>query len=334
MKKFHCSSLISLTKATLPMRARMSPHITLNPYSTQLVDNLNRMMTASGGSPQHHIYQVAMTPQLSNLTNTLKKKKCVGGHRGECLHSRTMTPLQSDSSVRSDSLTPLGDNDTDTEILPHSTAQDVVFRAVSPHGHVYWEIDPKRPNKLASTIHGAAGHLGHSDEDTHNDLHNMSDFSEDDASKLTAASDRSRQSSSRFSDNRPLLSSSSPCHVMSPLPESMVSTTPIIMPPYSPNQRFMTLSSQAHPQVQTQFSTRTRLGRTQPRQRPEASDQQQFQVPDLRLTEQLQQQIQIPDLRRIPVSVKSSEYIMAKIQNHMDQSQKRNGKNNRQEREV
>merc|ERR1719210_3101706 len=48
-------------------------------------------MTASGGSPQHHIYQVAMTPQLSNLTNTLKKKKCVGGHRGECLHSRTMT---------------------------------------------------------------------------------------------------------------------------------------------------------------------------------------------------------------------------------------------------
>ena len=38
---------------------------------------------------------------------------------------------------------------------------------------------------------------------------------------------------------------------------------------------------------------------------------------DFRRTEQLQQQVQIPDLRRIPVSVASSEYIMAKIQNHM-----------------
>jgi hypothetical protein len=43
--------------------------------------------------------------------------------------------------------------------------------------------------------------------------------------------------------------------------------------------------------------------------------------------ETLQQQVQIPDLRRIPVTVKSSEYIMAKIQNHMDQrnSQARQG---------
>ena len=30
----------------------------------------------------------------------------------------------------------------------------------------------------------------------------------------------------------------------------------------------------------------------------------------------MQQQVQIPDLRRLPVSVKSSEYIMAKIQTH------------------
>ena len=323
------------------MRARMSPHITLNPYSTQLVDNLNRMMTLHSNG---HVYQVAMSPQLSNLTNTLKKKKCVGGHTGPCQHSgpgsRTITPLQSDSSVRSDSLTPLGadSNDTESEILPpHSSPAtaspaDVVFRAVSPHGHVYWEIDPKRPGKLA----GRAGQL--SDEDTQADLHNMSDFSEDDVSKL-AGSDRSRQSSSRFSDNRPLLASSSPCHVMQPLPETMTSMAPSYAS-YSPTHRFSSLQK-AQPQAYNNpFPTRTRLGRTQPRQQQQLHDvdqqqfQQQYQVPDLRLTEQLQQQVQIPDLRRIPVSVKSSEYIMAKIQNHMDLRNSKPSANSRQEREV
>ena len=316
-------------QATLPLRARMSsPHITLNPYSTQLVDNLNRMMVAGPGG---HIYQVAsISPaQLTNLTNTLKKKKCVGGHSGPCQHAgqRTMTPLHSDSSCRSDSLTPLGP-DTDTELLP-SAATEVVFRAVSPHGHVYWEIDPKR-------VRGQHA----SDEDTQTDLHNMSDFSEDDGSKVTsvsAASDRSRQSSSRFSDHRPLLASSSPCHMMQPLPEAVLSglaASPVSS--YSPTHRFSSLqktSGLTSPGPQPQFSTRTRLGRTQPRLRPEAEPQQPpYHSPDMRMTEQLQQQVQIPDLRRLPVSVKSSEYIMAKIQSHMDR--KGNRAPSRQEREV
>ena len=198
-----------LRQATLPLRSRMSPHITLNPYSTQLVDNINRMM--AGG----HIYQVAqVSPQLSQLTNTLKKKKCVGGHSGPCLHS-----LHSDTSVRSEA-------DTESDILASS---DVVFRAVSPHGHVYWEIDPKRPNKLV----GGPGHP--SDEDTNTDLHNMSDFSEDDPRAV--ASDRSRQSSSRFSDSRPLINSS-PCHVMSPLPESLTSIASSHPRLASPSGRF------------------------------------------------------------------------------------------------
>merc|ERR1719480_116620 len=158
--------------------------------------------------PVNHIYQVAMSPQLSQLTNTLRKKKCLGGHPGPCHHNRGNNHMNSDSSQRSDSLTPQGDNETDTEIIPNSS--DVVFRAVSPHGHVYWEIDPKRVPRAAS------------DEDTQTDLHNMSDFSEDDGSKVTsAASDRSRQSSSRFSDHRPLLASQSPCHMMQPLPEAI-----------------------------------------------------------------------------------------------------------------
>ena len=179
-----------------------------------------------------------------------------------------------------------------------------MYRAVSPHGHVYWEIDPKRPNKLS------AGGVTVSDEDTTNDLHNMSDFSEDDA--RAAASDRSRQSSSRFSDSRPLINSS-PSHLMSPLPLS------------SPAQRFTSLqkvSGQVPVMAAPGFSTRTRLSR--PGQRLERGPGdlypdhgQQFQTADFRRNEQLQQQIQIPDLRRIPVTVKSSEYIMAKIQNHM-----------------
>ena len=261
------------------MRSRMSPHITLNPYSTQLVDNINRMM--AGG----HIYQVAqLSPQLSQLTNTLKKKKCVGGHSGPCLHS-----LHSDASVRSEA-------DTESEILPSS---EVVFRAVSPHGHVYWEIDPKRPNKVVG------GQAQPSDEDTNNDLHNMSDFSEDDP--RAAASDRSRQSSSRFSDSRPLINSS-PCHLMSPLPES--------------HARFSSLQKvpgQLPVMTSPGFSTRTRLVRQPGGGGGRMRGQQEQSEPsqDFRRTEQLQQQVQIPDLRRIPVSVASSEYIMAKIQNHM-----------------
>ena len=51
---------------------------------------------------------------------------------------------------------------------------DVVFRAVSPHGHVYWEIEPKNLRHAPSA-----------------DIYN-----------------NSRQSSSRYSDNHPLISSS------------------------------------------------------------------------------------------------------------------------------
>ena len=55
---------------------------------------------------------VYMSPQLVKLTNTLrnKKKLCTQNHP---------------------------ENNTVVQ-------DDVVFRAVSPHGHVYWEIDPQR----------------------------------------------------------------------------------------------------------------------------------------------------------------------------------------------
>ena len=63
----------------------------------------------------------------------------------------------------------------------------------------------------------------------------MSDFSEDDPRAV--ASDRSRQSSSRFSDSRPLINSS-PCHVMSSLPESLTSIASSHPRLASPSGRF------------------------------------------------------------------------------------------------
>ena len=56
---------------------------------------------------------VYMSPQLVKLTNTLrtKKKVCQGSHPDQ------------------------------DQTCPDQS--EVVFRAVSPHGHVYWEIEPK-----------------------------------------------------------------------------------------------------------------------------------------------------------------------------------------------
>ena len=74
------NSEISCNQATLPMRAPIpvpATHITLNPYSTQLVDNINRMMAGGQQVPVNHIYQVAMSPQLSQLTNTLKNQNSI-----------------------------------------------------------------------------------------------------------------------------------------------------------------------------------------------------------------------------------------------------------------
>ena len=104
-----------------------------------------------------------MSPQLMQLTNTLrnKKKVCQGGHNN------------------------CGQND-DT-MLPE---KEVVFRAVSPHGHVYWEIDPKRDLAGIAAAAAAGGPFTTSDDDERNM-----------PSQTTSSSDMSssRQSSSRYS---------------------------------------------------------------------------------------------------------------------------------------
>merc|ERR1719507_571601 len=86
-------------------------HITLNPYSTQLVDNLNMMMPTT---EQRHVnsagHSMTMQPKLLNLTNTLK-----GGVQQQQLHQQHQLQHQED---------------------------EYVYRAVSPNGHIYYEIDP------------------------------------------------------------------------------------------------------------------------------------------------------------------------------------------------
>ena len=108
-----------------------------------------------------------MSPQLMQLTNTLrsKKKVCQGGHNN------------------------CGGGRNDDTMLPE---KEVVFRAVSPHGHVYWEIDPKRDLAAANVNVGAiAGPTAATSDD---DERNM-------PSQTTSSSDMSssRQSSSRYS---------------------------------------------------------------------------------------------------------------------------------------
>ena len=82
-------------------------HVTLNPYHYQ---NYGEDLHDGLAATLHLRDSVYMSPQLVKLTNTLrtKKKVCQGSH-----------PDQDQSE------------------------SEVVFRAVSPHGHVYWEIEPK-----------------------------------------------------------------------------------------------------------------------------------------------------------------------------------------------
>lgn len=187
-------------------------HLTINPYSTQLVNNINMMM-GSSGSKQSTISNESgssstMSPQLLSLTQTLKRQQ----------------------------------------------PDDVVYRAVSPNGHIYWEIDPNTANHL----------LHQQQSEPLTDL----DFRFNNSSN-----------SSGSSENHPLISQNTPHQEVFPMrPSSSANDF---------NNSFV----------------RTGAGRYN--RRPVKNDSH---VP-----EQLQTQVQIRDIKPIQVSVKSSEYIEAKI---------------------
>ena len=176
--------------------------VTLNPYSTQLVDNLNKMMGSEGQMPEA-VYDNAMNPQLAKLTATLRKKvNCDFGHPGPCRQACFERAASQQQQVLLGVHHPRSVN-----------PEEVVFRAVSPHGHVYWEINPGEQARQVTNNQRINPNKSHhstassEDTNTNSDLQNISDFSDDDNGR--AASEMSRQSLSRFSESRPLIYSSS-----------------------------------------------------------------------------------------------------------------------------
>ena len=150
------------------------------------------------------------------------------------------------------------------------------------------------------------------DENTNSDLQNISDFSDDDN---RAASEMSRQSSSRFSESRPLIYSSS------------ASTSPGHSAASSDLARHAVIND-AH--FNTAGNSRAKFVRPTGRT-PWASASPNFQeevyayaATDFSgsnpVQEQVQSQVQIRDCKAVPVSVKSKEYIMAKIADYTERN--------------
>ena len=313
-------------QSTLPMSGTMSPGpnmmyrtkfengtpvmVTLNPYSNQLVDNLNKMM-----GPESLCYDTAMNPQLARLTATLRKRQQQQQQQGniETLGQMQLVERQAGAGQSGCMFQP----DQRLPVAP----SDVVFRAVSPHGHVYWEINPAgkagQPGSLVTAggqpgLVSAAGgqhraqHSTGSDDNTNSDLQNISDFSDDD-SGLRAASEMSRQSSSRFSESRPLIysgssTSTSPGHSAASDPRAhdlrgqKLGPRGVTTGPMAPRSPWISTAPGYQDEVYAYAAT-------------------DFTGPGM---EQVQSQVQIRDIQRMPVSVKSKDYIMAKIADYTE----------------
>lgn len=242
------------------------PHITLNPYSTQLVDSINMMMP-SGSTGSSSLDSGAMSPQF--MTQNLSRGGGV------------------------------------------SSQDELVYRAVSPHGHVYWEIDPSNPLLMHHQQQASQLYEEAMPQQPQSDLSDQS---------LEDRLSYSRQSSSRFSEQRPLISSP----LQQPLLASVSragsqgggSTT---LRPSTSNEQFAGRISGLSSQGISSTFVRTGAHRFNSRSRSKANkDETASNVP-----EQLQTQVQIKDCKPIQVSVKSSEYIEAKIR-----TLRRNNNNN------
>ena len=302
-------------QGTLPMSGTMSPGpnmmyrtkfengtpvmVTLNPYSNQLVDNLNKMM-----GPESLCYDTAMNPQLARLTATLRKRQQQQQGMMEAQGQMQLVERQPGCVFQGEQRMPVAPS-------------DVVFRAVSPHGHVYWEINPgvgkagqpgsfevtRGPPGLVAAGQHRAQHSTGSDDNTNSDLQNISDFSDDD-SGLRAASEMSRQSSSRFSESRPLIysgssTSTSPGHSAASDPRGLGHDTPSSIR----GQKFVPRAMTSAPIPRSPWVS--------------TAPGYQDEVYAYAATDFTGDQ-QIRDIQRMPVSVKSKDYIMAKIADYTE----------------
>ncbi len=244
-----------------------------------------------------------MSPQLLSLTNTLRqnKKRCQAGS-GHC-QSLNVTPQHMIKRIN------------DPTMLPES---EVVFRAVSPHGHVYWEIDPR------------ANNIGTSDEDSSSK--NVPTSSSDVSS--------SRQSSSRYSDSQPLIlnggstasssdSAPSPAHnnggniLVNPFADVQLLSS--AAPTNNSSAGTVANRGRLHGEGLSRFSSLRsgfssasgNAGKSRRSQLLSSSSANASPAKDQQVSEQVQHQVQIRDLKSIPANVKSTDYILAKIQSHM-----------------
>jgi len=116
-------------------------HITLNPYSTQLVENLNLLMPGKSTNSnistlkpeQFQRASVAMegNTRLANLTNSLRKGEPNVYKLMEHKFDKENFIIAVTNTVPNQRF----------EVNPTiSSPHEIIYRAVSPHGHVYWEI--------------------------------------------------------------------------------------------------------------------------------------------------------------------------------------------------
>jgi hypothetical protein len=335
--------------------------VTLNPYSTQLVDSLNRMMRNTATQQQQHqeldnteysngsTHSTALNPQLARLTATLRKKRCELGHPGPCLPA-TCGGRHQQVNIHENTLPAATLLTENGRLPPPVSPAEVVFRAVSPHGHVYWEINPttkgdqklQQQQQLAAANNKSQHSTTSSEENTNSDLQNLSDFSDDDhvvmGTNTRAHSEMSRQSSSRFSESRPLIYSSSSA---STSPGNSASSAAEFAIRHNGgghiNESIVMHQGGNNNKLQPRFSrgmgrpwTGTAAATMTPNYHEEVYA---YAATDFShgggggggqmIPEQVQSQVQIRDCRAVPVSVKSKEYIMAKIadytERHMNQ---------------
>ncbi len=237
----------SASSATALRGGGSRPHITVNPYSSQLVSHID-MMNLDGKRPQMQ----PMNPQLLGLTHSLKR----GGITDQA-----------------------------------AVADDYMYRSVSPHGHVYYEIDPSvvllNQQQQQQPLLFEEQML----QQQQQQLLAMSSGDGQSSGDTTGSS--SRESSSRFNcEQRPLISS--------PLKHLDSASVP---PPPPPPTTLPGISSAFVRTGANRFNRATTASR----------QQKQSSNPPPAAHEQLQQQVQIRDCKAIQASVKSSEYIEAKI---------------------
>ena len=131
------------------------PHITLNPYSTQLVDNINMMMPNNNGSTSSssnsHDSSCNNRNGKSMTTNNSSASNSSSSTASTTLGRQLLNPQSNNNMPFNPQLTTLtntlrgrsgNDNIQVDQDFSQATNGEVVYRAVSPHGHVYWEIDP------------------------------------------------------------------------------------------------------------------------------------------------------------------------------------------------